>query len=110
MRESERSVNARHVRYPTYVDNPASAALRLQRVEVSHIKGLAKSGGPVVDDKINPWFSVEQRSAKLVAVLATRLRMSPQSRRDPRSVAHSTHRPSFYDQMRAEDANNSTDG
>jgi hypothetical protein len=40
MKESEPTVNARYVRYLTYVDNPASAALRLQRVEVSHIKGL----------------------------------------------------------------------
>ena len=70
---------------------------------------MTASGGPVVKGKINPWFSVEQRSAKLVAVLATRLRMSPQSRRDPRAVARSQYRPSFYDTMDLSDANNQSD-
>ena len=69
---------------------------------------MESTGGPVIagaDGLVtNPWFGVQQRSARMVAVLATRLRMSPQSRRDPKVVARAGARqPSYYDQMDAAD-------
>ena len=65
---------------------------------------MEASGGPViagVDALVtNPWFGVQQRSARMVAVLATRLRMSPQSRRDPKTVHRAgARRSSVYDEL-----------
>jgi hypothetical protein len=61
---------------------------------------MEATGGPVLGDGINPWFSVQQRAAKQVSTLSTRLRMSPQSRRGPKSVHRAGYRPpSAYDDL-----------
>ena len=60
------------------------------------------TGGPVVKGAMNPWFSVQQRSSKMVAVLATRLRMSPQSRRETKA-ADKYRRPSAYETLGDDD-------
>ena len=63
---------------------------------------MEESGGPVAEGAINPWFSIQQRSAKMVSVIATRLRMTPHARRDPKTVGRARHYPTIYDQLAAE--------
>jgi phage terminase small subunit len=70
------------------------------------VREMEATGGPVLGDGINPWFSVQQRAAKQVATLSTRLRMSPQSRRGPKTVHRAGYQPpSAYDTMNFDDDN-----
>ena len=57
--------------------------------------------GAVVDDKVNPWFSVHASATKTVNGLALRLRLGPQSRapRAPKTVPQPT---SFYETLELE--------
>ena len=64
--------------------------------------------GMVVDDKVNPWFSVHASATKTVNGLALRLRLGPQSRapRAPKTVPAPT---SYYETLELE-ANDDDDG
>ena len=50
-------------------------------------EALRQNGAVMPDGKINPWFQIQQRACKTMAVLATRLRLTPASRLHPKSVA-----------------------
>jgi hypothetical protein len=60
------------------------------------------TGGPVVDGVVNTWFGVYQKSAWTVSIIATRLRMTPHARRDPKTVARSHYKPNVYDRIAAD--------
>jgi phage terminase small subunit len=53
-------------------------------------EALRQNGAVMPDGKISPWFQVQQRACKTMAVLATRLRLTPASRLHPKSVARQT--------------------
>ncbi len=50
--------------------------------------GSMKTGQPLV----NPWISVRATQEKIIASLTVKLRLSPQSRRDPLTHGRATHR------------------
>ena len=54
-----------------------------------------------VNGKPNPWLAVQSRCVRLMTVLATRLRLSPQSRISQKQAARVSS-PSYYDQQRGE--------
>jgi phage terminase small subunit len=58
---------------------------------------MRAAGGAVVDGKVSPWFAVQQRAVKTMCVLATRLRLSPQTRIDPKTVGKKVSPTSFYE-------------
>jgi len=61
---------------------------------------MRADGGPVMNGgKVSPWFGVSQRAARTLMVLSARLRLNPQSRSHPRSIARQQYRaPSAYDE------------
>ena len=42
--------------------------------------------GPVLDGKPNAWLTVQEKSVRALVALSMRLRLSPQSRTDPKTV------------------------
>ena len=54
------------------------------------IKQMEAGGGAVVDGKVSPWLTVHTRAVKTMTILATRLRLSPQSRTSHRTVQRQT--------------------
>jgi phage terminase small subunit len=67
--------------------------------ENAHNKMIA-TGGPVsADGEINPWFKVHEKLARRLAILATRLRLTPASRMRPEAVQRRKGYapPSYYD-------------
>ena len=42
---------------------------------------------PVLNGKINPWIVVQEKSVRTIVALSLRLRLSPQSRIDPKTLA-----------------------
>jgi len=67
---------------------------------------MRADGGPITNaGKLSPWFGVSQRAARTLMVLSARLRLNPQSRSHPRSIARQSLRPpSAYDQDLDDDA------
>lgn len=55
--------------------------------------------GPVVEGKASPWVTVLEKQHRSCVALSMRLRLSPQQRTDPKSVARqgANYRPSAYD-------------
>jgi phage terminase small subunit len=45
-----------------------------------------RKDGPVVDGRASPWLIVQEKSVRAMVALAMRLRLSPQSRIDPKAV------------------------
>ena len=57
--------------------------------------------GPVVEGKASAWLVVQEKAVRSVVALSMRLRLSPQSRVDPRALARNITGPrSYYDEMR----------
>jgi len=58
-----------------------------------------EKGGPVIDGKASPWVAVLEKAHRSAVALSMRLRLSPQQRADPKSVARqgANYRPSAYD-------------
>jgi hypothetical protein len=56
----------------------------VQAIELAEhaAKQMEAEGGPVVDGKVSLWLTVQTRAVKTMTILATRLRLSPQSRRE----------------------------
>jgi P27 family predicted phage terminase small subunit len=46
-----------------------------------------RNEGAVVDRKANPWLVVQEKSVRALTALSMRLRLSPQSRLDPKTIA-----------------------
>jgi hypothetical protein len=46
-----------------------------------------RAGGPIVDGKASPWLVVQEKAVRAMTALSMRLRLSPQSRLDPKTVA-----------------------
>jgi phage terminase small subunit len=42
--------------------------------------------GAVVDGKVNPWLTVQEKAVRAMVALSMRLRLSPQSRIDPKTL------------------------
>jgi phage terminase small subunit len=59
------------------------------------------AGGFVVEGKPSAWLAVQREANRAIATLSTRLRLSPQARSDPKTVARrqGDWRPSIYDQL-----------
>jgi phage terminase small subunit len=67
---------------------------------------MKETGGEVTDrGTINPWFGVLQRATRMMALLSARLRLNPQSRSHPRSIARQAgwRPPSAYEMLDFED-------
>jgi phage terminase small subunit len=59
--------------------------------------------GPVINGRASPWIAVLEKTHRSAVALAARLRLSPQSRIDPKTVGRKAGPPpSYYDQMRLE--------
>jgi phage terminase small subunit len=48
---------------------------------------LELRNGAVVDGKPSPWIVIQEKSVRAMVALSMRLRLSPQSRLDPKTVA-----------------------
>lgn len=46
-----------------------------------------REGGPVTNGRASPWLTVQEKAVRAVVALSMRLRLSPQSRLDPKSAA-----------------------
>ena len=53
-------------------------------------EALRQNSAVMPDGKISPWFQIQQRACKTMALLAMRLRLTPASRLHPKSVARQT--------------------
>ena len=58
-----------------------------------------RDGGPVLDGKASPWIVIQEKSIRALVALSMRLRLSPQSRTDPKTVGRNKAEPSVYDVM-----------
>jgi phage terminase small subunit len=63
--------------------------------------GELAAQGMVADGKISPWFTVHQQATRGLALLALRLRLSPQARADkaPKTLPSAV---SYYERMTLE--------
>lgn len=52
-----------------------------------------KKEGAVVEGRPSAWISVQEKAIRAMVALAGRLRLSPQSRIDPKTVGRQTERP-----------------
>lgn len=87
-------------------DQPLLVEYVITAVASEHARSqLAKTGGPVSDGEINPWFKVHEKLVRRMAVLAMRLRLTPSSRMRPETAQRRAgyQRPSYYDDMEAGD-------
>jgi len=90
--EPERSIfnrivancDARHFR-------PSDELLLVRYAEASALCDLAadhlRTEGAVVGGKPSPWITVQEKSVRTMVALSMRLRLSPQSRADPKTIA-----------------------
>jgi len=70
-------------------------------LESRHAHAELTKHGHVIDDKRSPWVGILAQAQKSCAILATKLRLSPQSRADARAAARAgTRPPSIYERMR----------
>jgi phage terminase small subunit len=49
-------------------------------------EGLRKFGA-VVDGKVSPWITIQEKAVRNIVALSMRLRLSPQARLDPKTLA-----------------------
>ena len=72
---------------------PTDAALLCRYVESDALGERAarelRDGGPVLDGKASPWIVIQEKAIRAQVSLSMRLRLSPQSRLDPKTVARS---------------------
>jgi len=65
---------------------------------------MSRTGGPILQDgSTNPWLAAQTRAIRSMTVLATRLRLSPQSRMNQKQTSRSGPLPSYYEQIGNED-------
>jgi phage terminase small subunit len=90
-------------------DMPLLALWATTTVQLEQAAGELTAGGMIVDHKPSPWFDVQQRAAKTLAMLALRLRLSPQSRSRmaPKTKPAAL---SYYDRTRLEDGDDDEAG
>jgi hypothetical protein len=63
-----------------------------------------EASGPIVNGKASPWIIVLEKAHRSAVALSGRLRLAPQSRADPKSVARAGGPlPSYYDLNRRDD-------
>jgi phage terminase small subunit len=62
---------------------------------------LHKRGPVMPDGRVNPWNTVLEKAGRSVVALSMRLRLSPQSRSDPKTVSRRANgpKPSAYELM-----------
>jgi Phage terminase, small subunit len=78
-----------------------AAAIALSRQAYDELE----RNGPVIDGKASPWIAVLEKTHRSSAVLAARLRLTPQMRTDPKTAGRRAGPPpSYYDQMRLEES------
>lgn len=53
-----------------------------------------RTGGPVVGGKTSPWIVIQEKAQRAMTALALRLRICPQARQDPKTVARRSKGPS----------------
>ena len=71
-------------------------SIALARVAYAHLNGE----GPVLNGRANPWLIVLEKAHRSSVALSMRLRLSPQSRLQAKTVASATQdAPSYYDVM-----------
>ena len=83
---------------------PTDAALLCRYVESDALGERAarelRDGGPVLHGKASPWIVIQEKAIRAQVSLSMRLRLSPQSRLDPKTVARSkASESSVYDIM-----------
>ena len=59
--------------------------------------------GAVIDGKPSPWIVVQEKAVRAMVSLSMRLRLSPQSRLDAKTVARRQTSPSYYERMSLDD-------
>lgn len=83
---------------------PSDRPLLVRYVEAACLAARAsrelKTLGVVGPEGVNPWLAVRSRATREMAVLSTRLRLSPQSRLNQRAASKHFLPPSFYDRQR----------
>lgn len=73
------------------------AAVRLAELAEQHLR----DEGPVIDGRASAWLIAHEKAVRAVVALSLRLRLSPQSRIDPKTAGRNPGvRPSAYDLMR----------
>lgn len=86
-----RSVDADHFRS---VDMPLLTQYCVACAQADEASAKLAKDGAVIDGKASPWLSVQEKSMRAAAVLATKLRVAPLSRFD-RTAAAANSRESF---------------
>jgi phage terminase small subunit len=94
------SCDARHFK-------PSDMPLLCRYVEADVLAEMAAKElrrGTVVGGKVNPWLVVQEKCVRALVALSMRLRLSPQSRLDPKTIARRPGAaPSAYDLMESTD-------
>ena len=74
---------------------PSDLPLLCRFVEADVIGELAatelRTGGAVIDGRASPWLIAQEKAVRALVALATKLRLSPSSRTDPKTIAR--HKP-----------------
>lgn len=77
---------------------PSDLPLLLRYVEACALGDQAaehlRTMGAVVDGKPSPWITVQEKAVRAMVALSMRLRLSPQARLDPKSLAR--QQPRLY--------------
>ena len=69
-----------------------------QTVVLAETAAAELAANPVVDGKVSPWLAIQKEQVRLLAMLSTRLKIGPKSRRpDSRRATKPTPEPSYYD-------------
>jgi hypothetical protein len=56
--------------------------------------------GPIVDGRVSGWNAVLEKAHRSSVALAAKLRLCPQARADPKTIARQSTRPlSYYEQQ-----------
>lgn len=66
--------------------------------------GQMREAGVVIDGRASPWVAIRAKATRSMAILATRLRLTPASRLDAKSVARRASPPmSYFERERLEE-------
>jgi phage terminase small subunit len=68
---------------------PADLPLLVRYVEACVLADQAAEQlrlGPVIDGKPSPWVTIQEKAVRAIVALSMRLRLSPQSRIDPKTL------------------------
>jgi phage terminase small subunit len=53
---------------------------------------IRRGGAVLADGRVSPWITVQEKGVRAIVALATKLRLAPSARLDPKTVARRTER------------------